>query len=142
MPNNLNMTSFRINELEYKYNTNNVKVGTKFQIKPKIECKLGRNDKVIFVNLSTRINEDISSPVPFNLNVVMFATFQLVSKEEDQNVLAKEAFDILYPYLRAAISAITVNCNIPAYVLPVINPNQLQQQGEVMLPQNNGSELN
>ncbi len=124
MENHIKLLTFRINQIEYKFNEG-IKPGTKFQIKPKIECKMGRNDKTLFVNLSARVNEDISSPVPFNLNVAMFGTF-VVEKEEDQKVFVAEAMETLYPYLRAAVSAITANCNIPAYVMPVINQNAVE----------------
>ncbi|MBR1867864.1 MAG: protein-export chaperone SecB [Clostridia bacterium] len=124
MENHIKLLSFRVNQIEYKFNEG-IKPGTKFQIKPKIECKMGRNDKTLFVNLSARVNEDISSPVPFNLNVAMFGTF-IVEKEEDQKVFVAEAIETLYPYLRAAVSSITANCNIPAYVMPVINSNSVE----------------
>ena len=89
---------------------------------------MGRNDKTLFVNLSARVNEDISSPVPFDLNVAMFGTFTVVS-EEEQKVFIAEAIETLYPYLRASVSAITANCNIPAYVMPVIDPDAVGGEG-------------
>lgn len=120
MENHIKLVTFRVNQIEFKFNEG-IQPGTKFQIKPKIECKMGRNDKTLFVNLSVRVNEDISSPVPFNLSAAMFGTF-VVESEAEQKVFISEAMETLYPYLRAAVSAITANCNIPAYILPVINP--------------------
>ena len=128
MENHIKLVAFKINEIEYKFNEG-IKPGTKFQIKPKIECKMGRKDNTLFVNLSARVNEDISAPVPFNLNVAMFGPF-VVEKEDEQKVFIAEAVEVLYPYLRAAVSAITVNCNIPAYVLPVINAASLDGSGD------------
>ena len=122
MENTIQLTSYRIDQIDFKFNSL-IKPGTKFQINPKIECKVGRKDKTLLVNLSARVNEDISSPVPFNLNAVMFATFN-IKEEADQSVYAKEAMDALYPFLRSAVATITVNCNIPAYVLPVISASQ------------------
>ena len=115
------LITYKINEIEYKFNEG-IKPGEKFQITPKIECKMGRNDKTLFVNLSVRINEDISSPVPFNLKVAMFGTFA-VAEEAEQQVFIAEAIETLYPFLRAAVAAFTANCNIPPYILPVINPD-------------------
>ena len=114
------LITYKINEIEYKFNEG-IKPGEKFQITPKIECKMGRNDKTLFINLSVRINEDISSPVPFNLKVAIFSTFA-VAEEADQQVFIAEAIETLYPFLRAAVASITANCNIPPYILPVINP--------------------
>ena len=118
MEKNIQLTSYRIDQIDFKFNSL-VKPGTQFKINPKIECKVGRKDKVLLVNLSARVNEDISSPVPFNLNVAMFATFT-IKNEASQNVYASEAMEVAYPFLRAAIASITANCNIPAYVLPFI----------------------
>ena len=126
MEKHIQLVTYRINQLDFKFNEG-IKPGTQFRINPKIECKVGRKDKTLFVNLSVRVNEDISSPVPFNLSASMFATFN-VKQEADQNVFAQEAMESLYPFLRASVAAITANCNIPAYVLPVINQENVSQE--------------
>ena len=120
------LITYRINNVEFKFKEG-IQPGTKFRINPKIECKMGRNQNTLFVNLSVRINEDISSPVPFNLNVVMFGHF-IAEKEAEQRVYIEEAIDTLYPFLRAAVSSFTANCNIPPYVLPVINTDEASAQ--------------
>ena len=125
MEKNIQLASYRINQLEFKFNEA-IKPGTKFNINPKIECKIGRKDKTLFVNLSAKVNDDLSSPVPFNLYCAMFATF-VVQNEVDQSLYASEAMDVLYPFLRAAVASITANCNIPAYVLPYINQSNMSQ---------------
>ena len=125
MEKNIQLASYRINQFDFKFNEG-IKPGTKFNINPKIECKVGRKDKTLFVNLSAKVNDDLSSPVPFNLHAAMFATF-VVQNEVDQSVYAQEAMDVLYPFLRAAIAGITANCNIPAYVLPYINQSNMVQ---------------
>lgn len=137
MEKNIQLASYRINQLEFKFNEG-IKPGTKFNINPKIECKVGRKDKTLFVNLSAKVNDDLSSPVPFNLFAAMFATF-VVQNEVDQSVYAQEAMEVLYPFLRAAIAGITANCNIPAYVLPYINQSNMVQEAQ---PVKNGGDLN
>lgn len=126
MEKHIKLLTFRINEIEFKFN-GAIKPGTAFKIMPKIENKLGVNDKNLFVNLSVRVNEDISSPVPFNLNVVMFGHFT-IENPADQAVYVKESIETLYPFLRAAVTSITANCNIPPYVLPVINTDEASAQ--------------
>ncbi len=128
MEKHVKLLAYKINEIEYKFNEG-IKPGTQFQITPKIECKMGRNDKTLFINLSVRVNEDISSPVPFNLRVALFGTFT-VAEEADQQVFIAEAIETLYPFLRASVSAITANCNIPPYVLPIINPESAQAEAK------------
>ena len=56
----------------------------------------------------------------------MFGHF-VAEKESEQRVYAEEAIDILYPFLRAAVSSFTANCNIPPYVLPIINSNVIEE---------------
>lgn len=126
---------YRVNELEFKFNEA-VKGNVSFQIKPKIECKVAKKEDNLFVNLALKINEDISSPVPFDLKVVLAGTFKLkdptvVLDEAGQRAQINEAFAMLYPYLRACVSGITLNCNIPAYILPTVLPEQLTQNEQV-----------
>lgn len=119
MEKHVKLAMFRVNEMSFKIN-GTIKPGTAFKIVPKIENKIGVNGKNLFANLSVRINEDISSPVPFDLNVVMFGQFT-IENEADQSVYARETLDVLYPFLRATVTTLTANCNIPPYVLPVIS---------------------
>ena len=128
MERNIQLLTYRVNQLDFKFNEG-IKPGTKFNINPKIECKVGRKDKTLFVNLSVKINDDISSPVPFNIFASLFATF-VVKNEADQNVFATETMEVLYPFLRGAVASITANCNIPAYVLPFIEPSSLAKNSE------------
>ena len=128
---NMTLVYYRVNELEFKFNEA-VKGNVSFQIKPKIECKVAKKDDNLFVNLTLKINEDISSPVPFDLKVVLSGTFKIkdpnaVLDEVAQRAQINEAFAMLYPYLRASVSGITLNCNIPAYILPTVLPEQLTQ---------------
>ncbi len=132
---NISLVYYRVNELEFKFNEA-VKGNISFQIKPKIECKVAKKDDNLFVNLALKINEDISSPVPFNLKVVIAGTFKLkdptlVMDENAQRAQIHEAFSVLYPYLRSTVSGITLQCNIPAYILPTILPEQLTQNEQI-----------
>ena len=130
----LSLLYYRVSEIEFKFNENQ-KPNTAFQIKPKIECKAAKKDDNLFVNLTLKINEDISSPVPFNLKVALAGTFKIkdptIVDESAQKAQVNEAFNILYPYLRSTVSAITLQCNIPAYVLPTVMPEQLTESEQV-----------
>ncbi|MDY4187344.1 MAG: protein-export chaperone SecB [Candidatus Borkfalkiaceae bacterium] len=130
----LSLVYFRVNEIEFKFNES-IQPNSQFQIKPKIECKIAKKEDNVFVNLVLKINEDISSPVPFDLKVALAGTFKIkegfVWDENDQKAVLSEAFVVLYPYLRAAVSQITLNCNIPAYILPSVVPEQLTENEQV-----------
>lgn len=118
MGHNIQLVAYRINKLEFKFHEG-IKQGTKFNIKPKFECKVGRNEKTLFINYSVKVNEDLSSPVPFDLHAEMFATFNL-KNEVDQQAIATEVMEILFPYLRSAVANVMFNCNVPPYFLPLI----------------------
>lgn len=124
----LSLVYYRVNEIEFKFNEA-VKPNTAFQIKPKIECKVAKKEETLFVNITLKINEDISSPVPFNLKVMLAGTFKTADGAPldsiDQKAQVGEVFEILYPYLRSIVSSLTVNCNIPAYILPSVDSEQL-----------------
>ena len=124
MDKHIKLVTFRVNEIEFKFN-GATKPDTQFRITPKIESKLGQNGKNLFVNLSVRINEDISSPVPFDLTVNAFGTFNVL-KDATEAELASETMDTLYPFVRAAVASMTANCNIPPYILPIINSDNAQ----------------
>lgn len=131
---NISLVYYRVNELDFKFNEA-VKGNVAFQIKPKIECKVAKKEDNLFVNLTLKINEDISAPVPFNLKVVLAGTFKLkdatLSDELAQKAQVNEAFSVLYPYLRSIVSSVTLQCNIPAYILPTVMPEQLTESEQV-----------
>lgn len=138
----LSLVYYRVNKLEFSFNEG-VKPNSSFQIKPKIECKIAKKEDILFVNLTLKINEDISGPVPFNLKVLLAGTYKTADGSSldlvDQKTQINEAFSILYPYLRSIVSSITLNCNIPAYILPSVTPEQLTENGGAEIKHGNGS---
>ena len=125
MEKNIRLLGFKVNKIEFKTN-DGIKPNTQFKIIPKIECKMGRKEENLFVNLSVRVNEDISSPVPFNLEVALFGTFKVIN-EVEQKEMVSEAMETLYPHLRATVASITANCYIPPYVLPLLSGNGIEE---------------
>lgn len=123
----ISLVYYRVNELEFKFNEA-IKPNVTFHINPKIECKVTKKQDNLFVNLSLKINDDISSPVPFNIKVLLAGTFKVNGEsaidENEQKAQVQKAFSILYPYLRAIVSAVTLQCNIPAYILPTVVSEQ------------------
>ncbi len=121
MAKDVSLMGFKVNKIEFS-TIEGIKNGTQFKIVPKIECKVGRKENMLIASLSARVNEDISSPVPFNLSVSILANFKVIN-ELEQSELVKEVMDELYPHLRAAITGITANAYIPPYVLPPLSQN-------------------
>ena len=117
----------RIMAEEVSYSMNRIKVDkdTKFEINPKFSRTVRRandNEKIWFVTLEVNVESTEDSPKPFNLKVRLVGIFEAedVETAEDKQVLAISTTEIVYPYLRAAVSALTSNAFIQPMMLPVI----------------------
>ncbi len=101
----------------------------KFKLHPEyqrelIELEDNRYDFLFSVSIMPT-EED---PAPFELYVSITGHFAIRESEEDpidaglkDRILTKNTAAILFPFLRAIVSAVTVNANIPALILPVLN---------------------
>ena len=112
-------------ELSYSMNRIKVAPDTKFEIKPQFSRTIRRvqeNDKIWFVTLEVKVESTEESPKPFNLKARLVGVFEAedVNTDEDKQVLAISTTEIVYPYLRAAVSALTSNAFIQPMMLPVI----------------------
>ena len=117
----------RIMAEEISYSMNRIKVApdTKFEIKPQFSRTIRRvqeNDKLYFVSLEVKVESSETEPKPFNLKVRLVGIFEAedVVTDEDKQVLAISTTEIVYPYLRAAVSSVTANAFINPLMLPVI----------------------
>lgn len=98
---------------------------TKFEIKPQFSRTIRRvqeNDKLYFVSLEVKVESTETEPKPFNLKARLVGIFEAedVKTDEDRQVLAISTTEIVYPYLRSAVSALTANAFINPLILPVI----------------------
>ena len=117
----------RIMAEEISYSMNRIKLDkdTKFEIKPQFSRTVRRvqeNDKLWFVALEVKVESTETEPKPFNLKVRLVGAFEAeeVETEEDRRDLVINMTEIVYPYLRAAVSSVTANAFINPLVLPVI----------------------
>jgi len=98
-----------------------------------LELKMTKNstyldDNKVKINLNVKIFEEaITKNFPFSLSLVTTGIFQYnhISIEEDhkREMLEKKLIDILYPYVRASVSNITMTSNLPPLYLPTLNIN-------------------
>ncbi|MBQ4269471.1 MAG: protein-export chaperone SecB, partial [Clostridia bacterium] len=109
------------------YTINRVKMdrNAKFELKPHFSRTIRRvqeNDKLWFVTLEVKVESTEEEPKPFNLKARLVGIFEAeeVDTEEDKQVLAISTTEIVYPYLRAAVSSLTANAFINPLILPVI----------------------
>lgn len=86
------------------------------------ECE---KDNAVVVRLTCSIFKDyINKNQPFNLNISMSGVFEYDSGCNEKTLellLTQNTLAIIFPYLRAAISQITLIAGIPAFVIPPIN---------------------
>jgi preprotein translocase subunit SecB len=112
-------------ELTYTINRVKMNPNQKFEIKPQFSRTIRRvqeNDKLYFVSLEVKVESSETEPKPFNLKVRLVGIFEAedVVTDEDKQVLAMSTTEIVYPYLRNAVSALTSNAFINPLMLPVI----------------------
>ena len=124
-------------ELTYTINRLKMNPNQKFEIKPQFSRTIRRvqeNDKLYFVSLEVKVESTEAEPKPFNLKVRLVGIFEAedVNTEEDKQVLAISTTEIVYPYLRNAVSALTSNAFINPLMLPVIPAGTLfpEDRGE------------
>ncbi len=112
-------------ELTYTMNRIKMEKDTKFEIKPQFSRTVRRvqeNDKLWFVALEVKVESTEDAPKPFNLKARLVGVFEAedVQDELDRRDLVINMTEVVYPYLRAAVSALTANAFINPMMLPVI----------------------
>lgn len=112
-------------ELSYSMNRIQIAPNSKFELKPQFSRQIRRvkeNDKLYFLVLEVKIESTETDPKPFNLKCRLVGAFEAedVVTEEDKQVLAISMTEIVYPYLRTAVSSMTANAFINPIMLPVI----------------------
>ena len=112
-------------ELSYAMNRVKMDKDTKFDIKPQFSRTVRRvqeNDKIWFLTLEVKVESTEDSPKPFNLKVRLVGIFEAedVNDEMDRRDLVINMTEVVYPYLRAAVSSLTANAFINPMMLPVI----------------------
>ena len=125
-------------ELSYTMNRVKMDKDTKFDIKPQFSRTVRRvqeNDKIWFLTLEVKVESTDDSPKPFNLKTRLVGVFEAedIQDEMDRRDLVINMTEIVYPYLRAAVSALTANAFINPMMLPVIPAG-------TMFPEDRGEE--
>lgn len=128
-------------ELSYSMNRIKVDKDTKFEIKPQFSRTVRRvqeNDKLWFLNLEVKVESTEESPKPFNIKARLVGVFEAeeVESDLDRQDLVINMTEIVYPYLRAAVSALTANSFINPLILPVIPAGTMFPEDRGEAPQN------
>ena len=112
-------------ELSYTMNRIKVDKDTRFEIKPQFSRTVRRvqeNDKLWFLTLEVKVESTEESPKPFNVKARLVGVFEAeeIESDLDRQDLVINMTEIVYPYLRAAVSSLTANSFINPLILPVI----------------------
>ena len=112
-------------ELTYSINRIPLDKNSKFELKPQFSRtvrQLKENEKIWVVALEVKVESTESEPKPFNLKVRMGGVFEAeeIENDLDRQDLVINMTEIIYPYIRAAVSSITANAFINPLMLPVI----------------------
>ena len=120
----MKLNRYWIENVDYKLNPNIFDSKNKaVQITPELQREIvDIDDNNAIVKLSILIEQ--SESVPFGLKMTVCGSFECEKwKESDQgNIFIKTtSIQVLFPYLRNAVSMVTGLSNVPQYVLPIIN---------------------
>lgn len=132
-------------ELSYTINRIKMEKDAKFEIKPQFSRTVRRvqeNDKLWFLTLEVKVESTEEAPKPFDLKVRLVGVFEAEDLQDDldRRDLVINMTEVVYPYLRAAVSSLTANAFINPMMLPVIPAGTMFPEDRGEAPQ--ASELN
>lgn len=115
----LKFLKYIVNEIHFKSNRE-ANGENQFQVNPNIRVDVRRENNVYLLSITITVDKSQPTMVPFELVVNVAGSF-LVENEGLPADMLDEGFSFLYPFVRSIVSNLTVNANMPAYFLPVIN---------------------
>ncbi len=125
----LKFKRYLVNSIDFQYNPEYTGVKANMDIDFGHSIAVRNNEAQVSVKC-VLFRKAKKEEKPFHLAVQMTGIFQFqteIQGDELNNILKQQAINILFPYLRALISNITVNAGLPPVILPLININQLIQ---------------
>ncbi len=114
-------------ELSYKLNRVHIPSNQRVDIKPQFSRQVRKandNKKIVFISLSVKIESTEAEPKPFDLTTGLVGVFELETEEytaQEERSFIIEATQLMYPYLRSAVTALTAQAYITPLNLPVLN---------------------
>ena len=99
-------------------------------IAPKIKRNITCHENNQYsIELSFELSEDVEIPSPIEIFIEIEGQFSV--KEDNKSFIYDNATAILFPYLRALISTITANANLPSLIIPPINIVEIFKHQEI-----------
>lgn len=122
---NLTLLEYRVNELEYKFNKDfDFRELQKVQMNNDFSRNIEKiDDNTVAVRLKVDVHSEDEKLSPFSIKAEIEGIFLLNEWEKPAllPLIHNNTIAILFPFLRALVSTITANANIPPYNLPIIN---------------------
>ncbi len=112
-------------ELSYTMNRVQLPPNTRIELKPQFARQIRgakENPNMYFLVLEVKIESTEQEPKPFSLKCRLVGAFEAedVNTEEDKQILAVSMTEVVYPYLRSAVSTLTATSFINPVILPVV----------------------
>jgi len=131
----IQLLSYKVITTYFQLNEDYALKNKPIRIKPNFNRKVSTIEGDVFkVTLSVSIDQENSEfPLPFEAKVVITGDFRLQGwmNNEVHDIAINSTTAILFPYLRNTLSSITLQANIPPYVLPIMNMASLFRHGDI-----------
>lgn len=125
----LNFCGYTVEKISFINKSFSFENGDTVRLDPEISRKIQYNKDtgIYIVTLTLEIGKSHDSKMPFELEIEMSGHFSVkIDNPHDEDVFIKQnAVAILFPYLRALTTNVTVNANMPPVVLPTLNITKL-----------------
>ncbi len=124
----LEFKKYYIEKLEYSFNPNYFAINNTVDIKPEFKRDIENlQDGGFALHLLFEIKSSETSPIAMHIDMV--GVFNIKTNiENDIKMAHSKASAILFPYLRSAITQITMQVGIPPLVIPIINIEKLFEE--------------
>ena len=124
----IRLTGYTVDKISFITNKDfDFKANPKVKVTPKFDREVTKIDDMSFM-LSLSISFDHpENNIPFFMDIQVSGKFMFTNWETDQlyKVAKSHATSVLYPYIRALVTTVTANANVPPYILPIMNSNTL-----------------
>ncbi|MDE7086604.1 MAG: protein-export chaperone SecB [Clostridia bacterium] len=113
--------------LSYKANRIQIAPNQRIDIKPQFSrqvLKANENRKNVIIELAVKVETTEAEPKPFNIDVALRGHFELEKEDytaQEERAFVIEATQMLFPYLRSAVTSLTAQAYINPINLPVIS---------------------
>lgn len=117
------LIDYKVERMHFDLNRSFVCENDTIELNPIFTRKLTKVDESSFmIQLGVKI-DNVGNLLPFGCEIVLSGRFSLHEWQEiNKNIyVLNNTCAILFPYLRNVLFTVTMNANVPPYVLPVMN---------------------